>query len=169
MNEEQQKTESLKIGSVSWSPDYKSKQIPPLWAKYMEKKMDNQMWSPGEKMEVKALNQKIKKPWGHETILTKTDNYVVKEIYVRPNSRLSLQYHEKKIETMILISGQGYLLRDVRRYGAPIDEPMKHFKPYHITPNIIHRLYTKGEACVVVEISTTELEVIRLLDDYGRT
>ena len=112
----------------------------------------------------------IHKPWGHERIISKTDKYVVKEIYVKPNARLSLQYHNKKTETMFLVSGKGYLdcvsKSDRETYSS---QRMHRLKPYEIPPGVIHRLYTKDEDCLVIEVSSTELDdVVRLEDDYGR-
>lgn len=109
----------------------------------------------------------VKKPWGHEKILTKTDSYVVKELYVKPRSRLSLQYHEKKIETMFLVSGEGYLDLGGESYSS---QRMHELYPYYIRRGVIHRLYTKDKDCLVVEVSSTELDdVVRINDDYGRT
>ena len=106
----------------------------------------------------------IQKPWGHEKIIAKTDEYVVKEIYVKPNSRLSLQYHEKKIETMMLVSGVGYL-----QITGYMDGPLTLLRPICIYPYDIHRLYTKDKDCLIVEVSSTELDdVVRVEDDYGR-
>ena len=105
----------------------------------------------------------IEKPWGHERILAKTDTYVVKEIYVKPNSRLSLQYHEEKDETMMLVSGQGFL--EISR----VTFTMEYMSPHHIAPGREHRLFTKDQDCLVVEVSSTQLDdVVRVEDDYGR-
>ena len=48
---------------------------------------------------------KVDKPWGYEEIWAKTESYVAKRIFINENSRLSLQYHEKKEETVTVISG----------------------------------------------------------------
>jgi mannose-6-phosphate isomerase len=109
------------------------------------------------------------KPWGHERIIQKNDLYVVKELYVKPNSRLSLQYHNKKVETMFLVGGEGYLefLIDGREDYS--NQKMRPMFPYFISPGATHRLYTEGSDCLVVEVSSTELnDVVRIEDDYGR-
>lgn len=104
------------------------------------------------------------KPWGHEKIIAKNDSYVVKEIYVKPHSRLSLQYHKVKIETMMLVSGAGYLY-----ITGCMNKALERLKPICIYPHDVHRLYTKNEDCLVVEVSSTELDdVVRLEDDYNR-
>jgi mannose-6-phosphate isomerase len=105
---------------------------------------------------------RIDKPWGHELIVHHTENYVVKELHVLSGKRLSLQYHQQKEETMILLSGKAIL--DVPT-GSII---MSKMYPIYLFPKTIHRL-TSIEDCVVIEVSTPELDdVVRLEDDYGR-
>lgn len=111
----------------------------------------------------------VKKPWGHEVILNETDLYVVKQIYVKKDCRLSQQYHKNKTETMIAISGGAFLeLYDINgktmwyRYMEP-------YRPYFIPPYCTHRLMAKHSDAVVLEVSTPELDdVVRTADDYGR-
>lgn len=114
-----------------------------------------------------------KKPWGHERIIAKTDSYVVKEIYVKPNSRLSLQYHERKTETMFLVEGEATLsLSHVDHVDGWVmcHYYMTKMRPYFIKPGDHHRLSTAENVdCLVVEVSSIELDdVVRLDDDYGR-
>ena len=60
--------------------------------------------------------RKIKKPWGSETIWAKSERIVGKTIKINKGHRLSLQYHEKKEETIyatgvleVLPDGYGFL------------------------------------------------------------
>jgi mannose-6-phosphate isomerase len=118
-------------------------------------------------------NARIEKPWGWEEILERNERYVIKHIFVRTGARLSLQYHERKHETMMLVSGSAELmLRD----GAGIDSyyRMQPGEPYVIAPGTVHRLGGKAfgdaDGALVLEVSTPELDdVVRLEDDYGRT
>lgn len=121
---------------------------------------------------------KISKPWGEERIIAHTDHYVVKEIRVRKGCRLSLQYHREKTETLVLVSGDGYIERNyiegsidhfysnnisVERY-----QPV-YMEPVHVPPGMIHRIGCYNTDAVFIEISSTELDdVVRLEDDYGR-
>lgn len=109
------------------------------------------------------------KPWGYERIIEQTDVHVIKEIYVKRGCRLSLQYHEKKIEHMTLVTGTGLL--HLGPDGSVI--VMEKYRPYLIRPGTIHRLEASDDeisgGCLVIEISSTELDdVVRLEDDYGR-
>lgn len=102
------------------------------------------------------------KPWGHERILAQTDCYVVKELFVKAGCRLSEQYHEKKTETMFLVAGNCWLEINGKGFNPP------KLTPVFIPPKTIYRLAAVGD-CIIVEISSTELDdVVRLSDDYDR-
>ena len=47
----------------------------------------------------------VPKPWGHETIWAKTDRYVGKILHIKAGHALSVQYHNRKDETVYLLSG----------------------------------------------------------------
>ena len=49
---------------------------------------------------------KVPKPWGHEIIWAKTDRYVGKILHVKAGHALSVQYHNRKDETVYLLSGE---------------------------------------------------------------
>lgn len=108
----------------------------------------------------------IDKPWGHERILEKNDNYVVKEICIKAGKKLSLQYHKEKVEIMALTAGNAALYKE----PPGIMWQMRPFEPFLIAPGVLHRLgASPDEDCIIVEISTTELDdVVRIDDDYGR-
>jgi mannose-6-phosphate isomerase len=121
----------------------------------------------------------IEKSWGYERILEQNEHYVVKLLHLNPNSRTSLQYHKKKHETLILISGISYLTHS--RYAplnwmmwndGGIQEPnylMITGEPVVLGPTMYHRLGTDESSADLIEISTPELDdVVRLEDDYGR-
>ena len=56
---------------------------------------------------------RIEKPWGYELHWAKTENYVGKVIHVIAGQALSLQYHNRKEETLLLWSGRlNFELRD---------------------------------------------------------
>lgn len=110
--------------------------------------------------------EKIDKPWGYEIIWAKTDTYVGKILKIFPDCKLSLQYHERKTETVYVLSGILELhLKDEIIY-------LEKGQSYHIAPNTIHRFACPKESWGVelAEVSTPELDdVVRLQDDYGRS
>jgi mannose-6-phosphate isomerase-like protein (cupin superfamily) len=48
----------------------------------------------------------VPKPWGHETIWARTDRYVGKILHIKAGHALSVQYHNRKDETVYLLSGE---------------------------------------------------------------
>lgn len=110
---------------------------------------------------------KVDKPWGYELIWAKTDRYVGKLLHIVQGTKLSLQYHRKKDETVFLQSGRMDLV--IQEDGMLKTLSMRPGDFRRIPPGTVHRMIAV-ETCEVFEVSTTELDdVVRLEDDYGRT
>lgn len=110
---------------------------------------------------------RIDKPWGYELILAHTDRYVGKILHVDAGQALSLQYHEKKDETLYLYQGEFLLV--VEEDGEMIERTINQGDSYHIAPFTKHRMIAGPDGCDIFEISTPELDdVVRLEDRYGR-
>jgi mannose-6-phosphate isomerase-like protein (cupin superfamily) len=109
----------------------------------------------------------VDKPWGHELIWAETDRYVGKILHIKAGQALSLQYHVKKDETIMVLRGR--LAFDHFAEGeAPRTIELGPHQPFHVTPHLRHRMRAL-EDTDVVEVSTTELDdVVRLEDRYGR-
>ena len=109
---------------------------------------------------------RVEKPWGYELHWAKTDRYVGKVLCVRTGHALSLQYHNRKDETIYLYSGR--MLFEIERDGTLVRKEMQPGDVVHVAPKTIHRM-TAIEDCTVLEVSTPELDdVVRLEDRYGR-
>ena len=110
----------------------------------------------------------IIKPWGKEEILALNGFYCMKELLVMSGNRLSLQYHEKKVETMYCVDGKGTLQVEVA--DELVNVHLFNGIYYHILPGQKHRLMAdKGVNLRVVECSTPFLDdVVRFEDDFGR-
>ena len=109
---------------------------------------------------------RVEKPWGYELHWAKTDRYVGKLIHVNKGHALSLQYHNKKDETIFLWSGK--LLFEIEIDGQLTSREMKPREAVHVTPKTVHRM-TAIEDSDIFEVSTPELDdVVRLKDNYGR-
>jgi mannose-6-phosphate isomerase len=109
---------------------------------------------------------RIEKPWGYELHWAKTDRYVGKILHVTAGHALSLQYHNKKDETMYLYSGK--MIFETEEDGQLVKREMTPGDSVHISPKTVHRI-TAVEDCDVLEVSTPELDdVVRLEDRYGR-
>jgi mannose-6-phosphate isomerase-like protein (cupin superfamily) len=109
---------------------------------------------------------RVEKPWGYELIWALTDRYVGKILHVKAGHVLSLQYHNRKDETMHLLSGE--LTLRTQAGDTLVSRPFKAGESVHIPAKLIHQI----EAVVdsdVLEASTPELDdLVRLQDRYGR-
>jgi mannose-6-phosphate isomerase len=108
------------------------------------------------------------KPWGHEIIFTKPeDPYTGKIIYLNAGKQFSLQVHDKKQETQMLISGEATLIIDNEK-GEMTEIPMVQFKGYTLLVGQRHRVRAVTDAAIY-EVSTPETgTTYRLEDDYKR-
>lgn len=115
-----------------------------------------------------ALTNVTEKPWGHEVLLVKNDLYVVKQLFVKANSRLSLQVHEEKCEHVTLVSGEAFIY--VEDNNGLAEFQLTPMEPVHIPPGVAHRIMSSSRSdAVLVEVSTPQLDdIIRIDDDYGR-
>lgn len=112
--------------------------------------------------------RRVDKPWGYEIIFAHTDRYVGKILHVDPGHALSLQYHEKKDETLYLRDGEVEL--QVEENGELISTVLRGGDSYRITPFTRHRMVAGEYGCDIIEVSSPELDdVVRLEDRYGRT
>ena len=50
--------------------------------------------------------RRVDKPWGHELIWAHTDRYVGKILVIETGQRLSLQKHEIKDESILVVCGR---------------------------------------------------------------
>ena len=113
------------------------------------------------------LPQKTEKPWGYELLFARTPKYAGKIIFVRKGHRLSLQYHEKKDESMYIYEGKA-LVEIEGSGGRMVSTLLQPAQCVRIPPLTKHRLEAI-EDTTFLEVSTPELEdVVRLEDDYGR-
>jgi mannose-6-phosphate isomerase len=115
----------------------------------------------------RARERRVEKPWGGEIIWAEGPTYVGKILFVRRGEALSLQHHERKHETIRILSG-----RLAFEHGA-IETTLARVElgpgdGWRIPPGLRHRM-TALEDTHVLEVSTTELEdVVRHEDRYGR-
>jgi len=110
--------------------------------------------------------RRVEKPWGHELIWAHTERYVGKLLHVKKGHKLSLQFHNKKDETIHVQSGTLCFVVDEGQ--GLVEKLMQPGESYHITPLTKHRMVAVTD-CDILEVSTPELDdVVRLEDSYGR-
>ncbi|HXN76463.1 MAG TPA: cupin domain-containing protein [Gemmatimonadaceae bacterium] len=110
----------------------------------------------------------VPKPWGHETIWAHSEWYVGKILHINAGHELSVQYHNRKDETVYLLWGE--IIYRVQRDGDDIldDVQLNVGESFRITPGTIHQMIAVTD-CDVLEVSTPEVDdIVRLSDKYGR-
>lgn len=108
----------------------------------------------------------VPKPWGHETIWAHTDRYVGKILHIKAGQALSVQYHNRKDETVHLLNGD--LIYRVKLGDELEDMRLTRGQSFRITPGTVHQMEAITD-CDILEVSTPELDdVVRLQDRYGR-
>ena len=108
----------------------------------------------------------VNKPWGREEIFAENERYAGKILRLSAGQSLSLQYHERKDETLYVLEGDVLLL--VEEDGAMRERKLAPGESYRIRPGVKHRMRAE-QPCVVFEVSSPELDdVVRLEDEYGR-
>jgi len=113
-----------------------------------------------------TTTKRVEKPWGHELIWAHTDRYVGKLLHIKQGHKLSLQFHNKKDETIHVQTGR--LLFVVDEGNGLVEKEMRPGESYHIKPLTKHRMVALTD-CDILEVSTPELDdVVRLEDAYGR-
>ncbi|MDE2702041.1 MAG: cupin domain-containing protein [Chloroflexi bacterium] len=111
----------------------------------------------------------IEKPWGRELIFADTELYLGKVIDVNGGSRLSLQYHPRKDETVYVT--KGVVETELGRRGEPTQTVMLRTGDcLRLRPETVHRFTAVGGDAQMIEVSTPHPDdTIRLADDFGRT
>jgi len=110
---------------------------------------------------------RIDKPWGYEELIEHNSSYVVKKLFMKKGHNCSIQYHELKTETIVVLKGIlniyiGSTLETLEKKEYTAGDTVT------IYPYTVHRM--EGvEDCLYLETSTNQLwDVIRLQDNYGR-
>ena len=110
--------------------------------------------------------RRVPKPWGHELVFAENERYAGKILHLEAGHSLSLQYHERKDETLYVLEGEAVLFVEID--GAMREVELRRGEAFRIRPNVRHRLRA-DRPCDIVEVSSPELDdVVRLEDNYGR-
>ncbi|MCH8029871.1 MAG: cupin domain-containing protein [Candidatus Dadabacteria bacterium] len=111
--------------------------------------------------------KRVDKPWGYELWWAITDRYVGKIIHLLSGHSMSYQYHEKKDETMYLLTGKVLVELDTED-DAHTKITLLPGDALRIPPLTKHRM-SAVEDSEIIEVSSPEIDdIIRLEDKYGR-
>ncbi|MFN8559472.1 MAG: hypothetical protein U0531_19750 [Dehalococcoidia bacterium] len=109
---------------------------------------------------------RVEKPWGSEVIWAQTDAYVGRPLHVTAGRRLSLQYHDQKLESQCLVRGRAVLI---------IEDDAGALREVEMEPGKVAISPTSATASTplrtpgIVEVSTPEQgTTFRVDDDYQR-
>ena len=117
--------------------------------------------------ELTELPATVHRPWGTYAALKQEDGYQVKRITVKPGQKLSLQYHNKRAEHLVVTQGQAIVQVGDEEFETGPGE-------YRYIPlGEKHRLTNIGDTeLVLVEVQVGsylgEDDIVRLEDIYGR-
>ena len=103
---------------------------------------------------------RVEKPWGYELHLAKDEPYMLKIMHLKAGTRQSLQIHDEKTETYLVINGRaGIMIEDENGELQHIELDPE--KGYTTQVGQRHRLLGITD-CDIVEASTpTRLPLIR--------
>jgi mannose-6-phosphate isomerase len=123
---------------------------------------------PGNPLSGRVDVRRVQKPWGYEIIWASTDTYAGKIIHINAGEALSVQYHNRKDETVFLLSGEMTYWVKLPGSAALEDMKLRAGESFRIAPGTVHYMHAVTD-CDVLEASTAQLDdVVRLKDRYGR-
>ncbi|HTX60916.1 MAG TPA: sugar phosphate nucleotidyltransferase [Methanobacterium sp.] len=110
----------------------------------------------------KEYKNREDKPWGYEKVLIYTDKYLTKELFLKEGFKTSFHFHNKKDETMYILSGAGYIeFNDRKEYFGKNDS-------IRIKPHEKHSIVAM-ENTILHEVSTPHLNDTERIRDFYET
>ena len=110
---------------------------------------------------------RVDKPWGYELHWAVTERYIGKILHVKRGHALSLQFHERKDESLMVMTGTVDVDLDDAQ-GQLHTHRLEKGETLRIRPRQRHRI-TAIEDTDVLEVSSPEIDdIVRLEDRYGR-
>ena len=108
------------------------------------------------------------RPWGRYDVLSDASDCKVKRITVEPQQRLSYQYHRKRSEHWVVVSGEALITLDGVSSIIPVNQHI--FIPIGAKHRIENTSETEDMVFVEVQCGTYfgEDDIVRLSDDYNR-
>lgn len=108
-----------------------------------------------------------KRPWGYYEVLHDEPGFKTKFITIDPQQKISYQYHNKREEHWVVLSGQGIVTINAR------DQIVRPGAYIYVPQGAEHRMYNPhDEPLIFFELqlgeSFEEEDIVRLDDQYGR-
>ncbi len=171
INEELQKLTDLRISDAQLKVTSNKNNI--LLEAQTFPELNGRPWEPYIPKNIK----KVVKPWGHELWFEHNQSkFAFKMLFIKSGTKTSLQYHNKKLETMVFLTGISQITYkknldisndEVSSNDLAFIEPRTPFG-IHIAPKNLHRISAVSDI-TMFEMSTLDLDdVIRVQDDSNR-
>ena len=120
------------------------------------------------KKENVLLTKSIKKPWGSYVVLSKSKDFLVKKIIVKPEGVLSYQSHNFRSEHWIIVEGKATVIINNRTFYKSENENI--FIPKKSKHRVLNE--SSKKKLVLIEVQTgskfLETDIKRYSDIYGR-
>ena len=111
------------------------------------------------------MKEKEFRPWGWFKVLQRGDNYCVKELFVEPDMRISLQFHRYRTEDWVVVNGDGIITQ------GNLETDCKVGDTFFIPIEQRHRIMGGKNGITIIEVQRgkcVEDDIVRLEDDYNR-
>ena len=111
------------------------------------------------------MKEKEFRPWGWFKVLQRGDNYCVKELFVEPDMRISLQFHRYRTEDWVVVNGNGTITQ------GNLETECKVGDTFFIPIEQRHRIMGGKNGITIIEVQRgkcVEDDIVRLEDDYNR-
>jgi cytidyltransferase-like protein len=107
------------------------------------------------------------KPWGKYRILSSGNKYKVKDIFIEPMEKLSLQFHHKRSEHWVIVSGVAKVQLDDNVYDYSAGDHI------YVRVGQKHRITNTGnQTLILIEVALGEYieedDIVRVHDIYDR-
>ena len=100
-------------------------------------------------------NTSIGMPWGFEPIKVHTDRYMVKSLHIHHGEGTSVQFHQRKDESVSLIAEDAKLSLYKSKDDAPSQSELSFGKWLRIRAGRFHRMES-ASGCEIMEVSAPE-------------
>ncbi len=111
------------------------------------------------------MKEKEFRPWGWFKVLQRGDNYCVKELFVEPDMRISLQFHRYRTEDWVVVNGDGVITQGNLETNCKVGDT------FFIPIEQRHRIMGGKTGITIIEVQRgkcVEDDIVRLEDDYNR-
>ena len=110
----------------------------------------------------------VKRPWGNYIILSKSKDFLLKKITIKPLGILSYQSHEYRSEHWVIIEGKATVIINNKTHYLEKNENI--FIPKRAKHRVLNE--NKKNKLVLIEVQTgtkfLESDIKRYSDIYGR-